>query len=136
VKRVSKELGGKSTWMMIERRKCTNDSCRRTHRLLPDRSIPYKHYNSELIEDVVDGIIDEDAVANENYPSESTLQRWRLWAEQFLRNAEGKLRSAAYRILDLSEEFLGNRMSLLEGLKERINYGWLSVAVRIYINTG
>ena len=122
--------------MLIERRKCTNDSCRRTHRLLPDKCIPHKHYSSELIEDVIDGVIDEDSVANENYPSESTLQRWRLWAEQFLRNAEGKLRSAAYRILDLSEKFLGDRMSLLEGLKERINYGWLSVAVRAYINTG
>lgn len=121
--------------MKIEVRKCTNPSCRRKHRLLPDISIPYKHYEASVIEDVSDGTIEEEMIL-ENYPSESTIQRWKRWAEDFLRNAEGQIRSAAYRILDLSDEFLGTRESLLEALKERLNCGWLSVAIRIYINTG
>jgi hypothetical protein len=136
VKRVSKEIGGNSKWMLIERRQCTTASCRKTHRLLPDISVPYKHYEAGVIEDVIDGTINEDALCEETYPSESTLQRWRLWAEQFLKDAEGKLRSAAYRILDLSDEFLGTGESLLEAFKERLSYGWLSLAVRVYINTG
>ncbi len=136
MKRVNKAIGGKKSWLLIERRKCTNESCRKTHRLLPDKAIPYKHYDSGVIEDVIEGTIDEDALSEEDYPSESTLKRWRKWAEQFLKDAEGKLRSAAYRILDLSDEFLGTGVSLLEGLRERINYGWLSAAVRVYINTG
>lgn len=129
-------MGGKGEWMLIERRKCTNDRCRKTHRLLPKECVPYKHYSSEMIEDVVDGVIDEDSIADEDYPSESTMKRWRRWVVQFLKNAEGKIRSAAYRILDLSDEFLGTRESLLEELKERINYGWLSAMTHIYINTG
>ena len=76
---------------------------------------------------MIDGTLDEEALSEEYQPSESTLQRWRKWAEEFIRNAEGKIRSAAHRILELSDEFLGSRMSLLEGLKERIDYGWLAV---------
>jgi len=122
--------------MLIERRKCTNDSCKKTHRLLPDISIPFKQYDAGVIEDVIDGTIDENALSEEEYPCETTLYRWRRWAKGFIRNAEGHMRSAAYRILDLSEEFLGSRRSLLEELRERLDYGWLSVAVRITINTG
>ena len=136
MKRVRKEIGGNSKWMLIERRQCTTASCRKTHRLLPDISVPYKHYEAGVIEDVIDGTIDEEALCEETYPSDSTLQRWRRWAEQFLKDAEGKLRSAAYRILELSDEFLGTGESLLERLKERLSYGWLSVAIRIYINSG
>jgi len=136
VKRVSKKIGGNREWLLIERRQCTNKSCRKTHRLLPDVSVPYKHYEAGAIEDVIDGTIDEEALSEEAYPCETTLQRWREWAEQFLKDAEGKLRSAAYRILELSEEFLSSGESLLKELKERLNYGWLSVAIRIYINTG
>lgn len=134
--RVNEKIGGKKNWLRIERRKCTNESCGKTHRLLPDICIPYKHYDAGIIEDVIDGTLNEDALCEEIYPCESTLQRWRAWAEEFLRNAEGQIRSAAYRILDLPEEFLWSGRSLLEELKERLNYGWLAAAIRIHINTG
>ena len=136
MKRVSKEIGGNNRWMLIERRQCTNESCHKTHRLLPDICIPYKHYEAGIIEDVIDGTLDEDALCEENYPCGSTLGRWRAWAKKFLQNAEGQIRSAAYRILDLSDEFLRTGRSLLEELKERLDYGWLSAAIRIHINTG
>lgn len=136
VRRISRRIGGEEEWLLIERRKCTNASCGKTHRLLPDISIPYKQYEAGTVEDVIDGTIDEEALSEEAYPCDSTLQRWRKWAEEFLRNAEGQIRSAAYRILELSEEFLSSGESLLKELKERLNYGWLSVAIRIYINTG
>ena len=122
--------------MLIERRKCTNKSCHKTHRLLPDISLPYKHYDAGVIEDVIDGTIDEEALSEEYNPSESTLQRWRKWAERLMKDLEGHMRSAAYSILEMTEEFLNTRVSLLEGLRERLNYGWLSAAMRIYINTG
>lgn len=136
VNRVNEKIGGKKDWLRIERRKCTNKSCGKTHRLLPDICIPYKHYDAGVIEDVIDGTLNEEALCEETYPCESTLQRWRAWGKEFLRNAEGQIRSAAYRILDLPEEFLWSGRSLLEELKERLNYGWLAAAVRIYINTG
>ena len=93
-------------------------------------------YTDMVIEDVIDGILDEDALCEEEYPSESTLERWRRWAEELLPNMEGHIRSAAYRILDMTDGFLADGMSLLDGLKERLNYGWLASAMRIYINSG
>lgn len=136
MRRISRKIGGENDWMLIERRKCTNKSCHKTHRLLPDISLPYKHYDAGVIEDVIDGTIDEEALSEEYNPSESTLQRWRKWAERLMKDLEGHMRSAAYRILEMTEEFLNTRVSLLEGLRERLNYGWLSAAMRIYINTG
>ncbi|MBQ6456695.1 MAG: hypothetical protein IJJ31_06230 [Mogibacterium sp.] len=136
MKRINRKIGGENKWLLIERRKCTNKSCRKTHRLLPDISLPYKHYDAGVIEDVIDGTIDEEALSEEYNPSESTLQRWRKWAERLMKDLEGHMRSAAYRILGMTEEFLNTRVSLLEGLRERLNYGWLSAAMRIYINTG
>lgn len=103
---------------------------------MPDISLPYKHYDAGVIEDVIDGTIDEEALSEEYNPSDSTLQRWRKWAERLMKDLEGHMRSAAYRILEMTEEFLNTRVSLLEGLRERLNYGWLSAAMRIYINTG
>jgi hypothetical protein len=136
VRRINRKIGGENEWMLIERRKCTNKSCRKTHRLLPVISLPYKHYDAGVIEDVIDGTINEEALSEEYNPSESTLQRWRKWAERLMKDLEGHMRSAAYRILEMTEEFLNTRVSLLEGLRERLNYGWLSAAMRIYINTG
>ena len=136
VRRIRRKIGGEAEWLLIERRRCMNESCRKTHRLLPDCSVPYKHYEAGVIEDVIDGILDEDALCEEEYPSESTLERWRRWAEELLPNMEGHIRSAAYRILDMTDGFLADGMSLLDGLKERMNYGWLASAMRIYINSG
>lgn len=104
--------------------------------MIPDILIPYKQYEADLIEDVIDGVITEDDLETEDYPCEATMGRWRLWAVELLKNAEGQIRAAAYRILDLSEGFLRSTESLLERIQERIPQGWLSVALRIMINTG
>lgn len=124
--------------MLVERRKCTNDECGKTHRLLPGyKVLPYKHYDAGIIEEVVEGTQDEDTLANEQYPSESTLKRWRAWADELIRIVEGQLRSTAYRVYDLSYEFLKSETSLLEELRERIGcYRWLTTVIRIYIDTG
>lgn len=121
---------------MIERRTCSNKSCGRCHRLLPDMLVPYKQYEAQLIEDVIEGVLSEDDIPIEVFPCEATIERWRKWASQLIHDAEGQIRSAAYRILDLSEEFLGSTESLLERMKERITCGWLAVTLRLMINTG
>ena len=114
-----------------------NEECGKTHRLLPGFNVlPYKHYDAGLIEEVVEGTSDEEALLEKDYPSESTLKRWKAWAEELLRNVEGQLRSTAYRVYDLSYEFLKSERSLLEELKERIDFRWLTAVIRIYIDTG
>lgn len=122
---------------MVERRKCISDECGKTHRLLPaNKVLPYKHYDADIIEGVVDGILTKETLWANAYPCESTLRRWRQWAEALLKNIEGQLRSVAYRVYDLSYEFLKSEESLLEELKKRIGVGWLTAVVRIYIDTG
>lgn len=64
------------------------------------------------------------------------MGRWRQWANWLRKNADGALRSAAYRILDLSDAFLGSRESLLEKIKERIGCGWLAVVMQAMVNSG
>ena len=137
VRRICKHGDDEAERLLVERRKCTNKECRKTHRLLPaNKVLPYKHYEADIIESVVDGIINEDNLCNKVYPCESTLRRWRQWAEELMKNIEGQLRSVAYRVYDLSYEFLKSEESLLEELRKRIGAGWLTAAVRIYIDTG
>ena len=121
--------------MLIERRKCKG--CGKTHRLLPGYKVfPYKHYDADTIESVVDGDLNEDNLSTEDYPCESTLLRWRQWANEFVKNTEGRLRSTIYHVYDLTEAFLKSKVSLLEELKARIGYGWLTMVFRIYMDTG
>jgi len=137
VKRIKKDAGGKVEKRMIERRKCMNPGCGKCHRLLPDDQVPFKHYDADLIERVIDDdMTDEESLAAEDLPCEATKTRWRAWAVQLLKNAEGQVRSSAHRILDLTDMFLGSTESLLEKIKERIPRGWLGVVLRIMINTG
>ena len=134
VLRVFKKAGGSKEWYRIERRKCK--CCGKTHRLLPDMWAPYKHYGAELIEDVIDEAVSEEDVATEDYPCEATMKRWCQWFEDIKENAEGYLRSAGYKVLDLSDEFLKSQVSLLEGLRDKLYRGWLRLTLRIMCNAG
>ena len=90
-----------------------------------------------MIEKVIDDDFTEDeALAYEDYPCEATMKRWRDWAEQLILNAEGQIRSAAYRVLDLSYEFLGSTESLLKGIKRFATHGWLSFVIKFMVDTG
>lgn len=135
VDRIHKKEGGRKEWYKIEVRKCIKESCGKSHRLLPDKSVPYKHYDADLIEAVIDGLAGEEDPALEEGPSPCTMKRWKEWGKRLETEAEGKLRSAAYRILDLTEKFLGSRESLLQGLKERLVEGWLPTTLRVIYNT-
>lgn len=74
-KRLIKTRGGKRHFIFIQRFKC-ND-CGRIHRVLPDYILPYKHYESEIIFGVLDGLINSDTYGYEDYPCEMTMNRWR-----------------------------------------------------------
>ena len=120
---------------LIERRVCV--CCGRSHRLLPDDQIPYKHYATDVIEKVVDDdFTEEELLEYEDYPADKTKAYWHEWAIWFLKNSEGHIRSAVHRIKDASYGFLASRVSLLEEIKSRIGHGWLSVITWLVVNTG
>lgn len=71
VPRKRRDRYSKKTTYMIRRLRCK--TCKRIHRELPDFLLPYKRYDEETIESVIDKKVD-DCTA-----SPSTIQRWRSW---------------------------------------------------------
>lgn len=135
-RRIKREAGGKKTWLIINRLKCTNKECGKLHCELPDCLVPYKHYEVELIEDVIDGVRTSDDLETEDYPCEGTMNHWKWWMHHNEANINGQMRSMLHRLLDLSTEFLKSTDSLLEELRKRISHGWLSAVTRFIYNAG
>ena len=134
--RVHKEAGGKKSWFAINRLQCTNEKCRRLHNELPDCMIPYKHYGSDIIEDVVDEVVGSDDLGTEDYPCEGIMKHWKWWISQNEANIGGQMRSMLHHLMDFDIKFLKSSDSLLKELKGRISPGWLSVVTRFIYNSG
>lgn len=75
VTRVVRTTGGKRKMIKIPRFRC--EICGHIQRDLPDYIFPYKQYEKEVIEGVLEGYITSDTIGYENYPSETTMKRWR-----------------------------------------------------------
>lgn len=119
---------------MINRLVCTG--CGKLHNELPECLCPYKHYDSQLIEDVLDGVICEADVECEDYPSESTMTHWRFWLQLNETHIDGQMKSTVDRLLDLGVELARSTDFLLKGLRERISPGWLQLLIRFLYNNG
>lgn len=134
VLRGQKQTGGERKMYMINRLKCTNESCGKLHRQLTDGMIKYKQYSAEVIEDVLDEVISEEDGLE--YPCEGTMERWRRWFHYNKVQMEGQMRSAGYRLLDSGSGFLKSQDSLLGEIRKRISPGWLGMVCRIVNNSG
>lgn len=75
VPRIVRTKNGIIQWTAIRRLRCS--VCGSIHRELPDFLFPYKHYETEVIKGVLEGIITSDTLGFENYPCEATMKRWR-----------------------------------------------------------
>ena len=51
--------------------------CGCIHRNLPDYIYPYKQYEAEIIDGVIEGFITCDTIGFEDYPCEMTMLRWK-----------------------------------------------------------
>lgn len=74
VKRILRMKGGHKTFLYVRRFRCTK--CSKVHRELPEFIFEYKHYDSEIINGVIDGYITSNTYGYEDYPSEMTMRRW------------------------------------------------------------
>lgn len=79
VPRIQRYPDKEPQWFNIERKQCTNESCGRIHRVLPDEMVKFKHYSAETIEDVADGVISEEDGCDR--PSDSTMRHWQWWLQ-------------------------------------------------------
>ena len=131
--RIMKQAGGTKQWLCIRRFKCT--TCERLHNELPDCLVPYKHYNSEIIQDV---IVHEEALGDElfntdydEYPCYETMLRWLRWFNQNLANINGLLRKAAIFIGCMND----GTAPLLDTIQDHTDR-WLCAVLRMIYNSG
>ena len=76
-----------------------------------------------MIEDVLDGVVDEDSEAAENGPSEITMKRWRSWFQKNTQRIFGYIRIARQRA-GMSLSASESEGPLLERLR-KAGQGWL-----------
>lgn len=132
-RRVSKLEGGAKRWLIIRRFCC--GSCKALHTELPDCLAPYKHYQTEIISGVIDGVITQDDLESEDYPCLDTMRLWLAWFTQNLERMEGLLHKALYEISGNIQELQHPSGSLLEKLR-RTTLNWLEQALRTIYNSG
>lgn len=131
-KRIMRHEGGGKDWLLIRRFRCKK--CHHYHNELPDCVLPYKHYETEVISGVLDGIVTADDADSENYPSLTTMQRWLQWFIKSMETIKGLLRSAQYRLWgDLGVHY-SEKLSL-DGIRTATEK-WLEVVMRIIYNSG
>ncbi len=123
---------GLAVILIIRRLRCT--ACRRIHHELPDCLVPYKHFESVCIEEVIDNDSDELSVAAD----ESTLYRIRKWFFEQIFHLLGALKSIA---LSLGHDLVKETSELSLPAHQRLGLyvgskpGWLARTVRAVANS-
>ena len=130
--RILRQYGGDTFWVLIRRLICCH--CGRLHTELPDCLAPYKHYEVEVIENVVDKVIDEDTIEG-NHPCEATMIRWKEWISKNKKNINSQMKSIGFRVLGLGVPLLSSTASILKLLQDE-GEGWLSIILRTIYNSG
>lgn len=116
----------------IRRLKCPK--CGGLHRELPDFLAPYKHYGTEVISGVLDGVVGMDD-AEDDHPCESTMQSWQHWMMANKLRIDGYLKSAGSRLPGFTEGLLMAGDSLLTQLRSSCPE-WLEAILRFIYNSG
>ena len=74
IKRIVRLQEHKSKYI-FKRYKCKN--CGKVHRSITEDIFPFKQYDAEIINGVVEGLITQDTLGFEDYPSETTVKEWK-----------------------------------------------------------
>ena len=75
VKRIVRGKDHTKKFVSIERYKCPK--CNTIHRNLPEYLYPFKHYEADIIDGVVEGLIGPETLGFEDFPCEETMKRWK-----------------------------------------------------------
>ena len=118
---------GAKHWVRIRRLRCKK--CRKIHRQLPDTILPYKHYQAQVIEEVLD-----DAKPEPTGPESSTLYRWKKWFSSAKGLLESRLVAMQTVKTGLFQSLLRDETLLAERRKK--GGGWLADIMRHTINAG
>lgn len=75
VLRVVRTKGRKTRRIKVKRYRCPK--CGTIRRAIPSYIYPYKQYEAEVIDGVLEGLITADTYGFEDYPCEMTMKRWK-----------------------------------------------------------
>ena len=130
--RIRKKEGGVKELLIIRRFHCKN--CHSYHNELPDCLVPYKHYETEVISGVLDGVVQLDDLDSEDFPSFTTMLRWLQWFRENHERINGYLRTIREFLLGDNEEKLSS-VSLLDSFRNQYQ-NWLEIILRQIYNSG
>jgi len=125
-RRKSVSDSGKITVLIVRRLRCSN--CNRIHHELPDILVPYKRYDRDSIEAVLDEQQPLTVAADD-----STINRWRVWFQSLGNHFLGCLASLSIRY---SHKPVAVRSTLPKSVLQRIRQYvgatplWLARVVR------
>ena len=131
-KRYVRHDDGTPEMFWIPRHKCSN--CHKTHRMLTDFMVPFKHYTEDVISDIVNESSDKSMPCEG--PSTATISRWKRWIRLNTTDINGHLKSIGHRELGFTKELLKSGVSLLEELMCSIPLGWLRTILCFIYNSG
>lgn len=102
VSRIIRTKGRTSDYLRLRRLKCSK--CGVIHREIPEEIYPYKQYEAELINGVLEGFITSNTMGYEDYPCEMTMNRWKSQSTYF--EIYEQLRLEDLYNLEVSDEFI------------------------------
>ena len=129
----AKKEGGVKEQLIIRRFHCKN--CHSYHSELPDCLVPYKHYETEVISGVLDGIVQPDDLDSEDYPSFTTMLRWLQWFRENHERINGYLRTIREFLLGVITKKSLASVSLLDSFRNQYQ-NWLEIILRQIYNSG
>ena len=123
-----KTLLGEVIRLYLRRFRC--ETCNKLHTEIPNIIQPYKHYDSETIQTVLDGNADSAGCPAD----ESTIRRWKADFEESEADLSQRLLSVCARITD---EILPIKATTAPVTFIRTVYEhWLAVVMELLINNG
>jgi hypothetical protein len=123
-----KNLFGEVSNFLLRRLRC--EECGKLHTEIPDIIQPYKHYDSETIQSVIDGTDSAQGCAADD----STIRRWKTSFAEAETDIQQRLLSVYARTTDGHAPLLAASQTL-PGIKAE-NERWLVFVMRLLINNG
>jgi len=126
--RIVKNLFAEVRRFLLRRLRCKG--CKKLHTELPDIIQPYKHYDSETIQKVLDGSAEVAACSADD----STIRRWKNEFAEAKRDINQRLASVYARMSD-GKVLISATVNILDKIKAETKR-WFSFVMTLLINNG
>jgi uncharacterized protein YbaR (Trm112 family) len=123
-----KDILGEVLRLFVRRLRC--QVCKKLHTELPSIIQPYKHYDSNAIQSVLDGSVDASACSADN----STIRRWKAEFTEAEPDIAQRLASVYAQMTD-EKVPIGRTSKILNVIKAKYK-NWLAFVMKLLINSG